>query len=132
MSAGGTSRQPASRRAMRVRSISARASGALSGGSASARSATTSTLVPPAPNRITGPNSGSTCVPAISSSARGRCTIGCTVKPSITASGRAAATRWRIASAALRTAAASASSSATPPTSLLWLICGERIFSTTG
>jgi hypothetical protein len=56
-------------RATRVRSISARASGTFSGGSATARSATTSTAVPPWPNRMTGPNTGSTLAPTISSCA---------------------------------------------------------------
>ena len=52
---------------MRVRSICARASAVLSGGSSSDLSRRISTAVPPWPNRITGPKVASEVTPAISS-----------------------------------------------------------------
>ena len=51
----------------RVRDITSRARCMLSGGSASAVSSTTSTDVPPWPNKITGPNCWSSRTPTISS-----------------------------------------------------------------
>ena len=59
-------------------------------------------------------------------------TMASTVKPSIFASGRAAATRASMRSAAASTAAGVSSPSATPPTSDLWVMSGDRIFSATG
>ncbi len=90
-----------------MRSTIARASGSLSGGRPMARSATSSTEVPPAPNSTTGPNVGSMLPPTMSSWVCARRTIACTVKPSMTASGRAADTRLSIDAAACRTAAPS-------------------------
>ena len=52
-----------------------------------------SVAVPPAPNRITGPNRRSSDTPSRSSCAFGHTIIGCTVKPWSRASGRAFATR---------------------------------------
>ena len=63
------------------------------------------------------------CAPGLSA-------IACTMKPSSFAAGAAAATRASIASAAASTASG-AKPSATPPTSDLWVISGERIFSAT-
>ena len=105
-----------------------RASTGLSGGRPRVRSATTSTAVPPWPNRITGPNTPSTMMPAISSCAPGRMTIGCTVNPSIFAEGRRAATRARMAVAAATTSASPFRSRTTPPTSDLCEMSGDRIF----
>ena len=117
---------------MRVRPTRSRARCALSGGSATARSAITSTAVPPCPNSTIGPKSASSARPTISSSAPGRRTIGCTMKPSSFASGRSARSRSAMRSAASRTLAASARSSATPPTSDLCVTSGERILSAAG
>ena len=95
---------PAAAWSTRVCAIRSWARRMLSGGRASARSATISTAVPPWPNRITGPNCGSSDAPTISSCAFGRRIIGCTVKPSIRAWGRCRRRRARsIASAAART-----------------------------
>ena len=97
-----------------------------------ARSASTSTAVPPWPNRITGPNTGSMLAPTISSRACERRTIDCTLRPASVASGRRCVTRASIACTAARSPAASSMSSTTPPTSDLWLMSGETIFSATG
>ena len=58
--------------------------------------------------------------------------IGCTVRPSIRASGRAARTFSSMVLAASFTFSGSASPSITPPTSDLWVMSGERILSATG
>jgi hypothetical protein len=63
---------------MRVRSIRSPASTLSSGGSAIAVSSITSTAMPPAPNRTTGPKIGSLLMPRISSCACLRTTIGWT------------------------------------------------------
>ena len=81
-----------------------RASGSFSGGRPTARSASTSTATPPAPNSTIGPNVGSVAMPAISSWAPGLLAIACTMKPSSRAVGAALATRASIASAAASTA----------------------------
>jgi hypothetical protein len=116
---------------MRVRAISARASGAFSGGSATARSATTSTAVPPWPNRITGPNSGSTwrrrSAPAPAAPHHGL------HREALTrASGRSRRDTASIARRAALVGVVQSSASATRPDVALVLICGDRIFSTTG
>ncbi len=132
-SAGGVSRKPRSSLATRVRATSARASGSLSGGSATARSASTSTAVPPWPNRITGPKTRSMLAPTISSCAPDlRSTIACTVKPAMRAAGRCARTRSSMSAAAARTCAAPARPSTTPPTSDLCEMSGLRILIATG
>ncbi len=102
-----------------------------SGGSATAVSATTSTEVPPAPNRMIGPNSGSSPMPTISSWAPGREIIACTVKPSMEASGALAATRSRMPWAALAAACGVRMPSTTPPTSDLWLMSRDRSLTAT-
>ncbi len=117
---------------MRVRPMSSRARCRLSGGSASALSSSTSTAVPPAPNRMTGPNSGSSTAPTMSSWAPGPPAMGCTVKPETRASGLSSDTRARISSAASRTASGVARSRRTPPTSDLCVMSGDRILSATG
>ena len=117
---------------MRVRSICARASAVLSGGSSSDLSPTISTAVPPWPNRITGPKVASAVTPAINSKAPGRTTISCTMKPSRRALGSARATLSSIRLAAASTCARPDRLSATPPTSDLWITSRERIFSATG
>ena len=61
----------------------------MSGGSATARSRSTSTAMPPAPKAIAGPNTGSRITPTMSSRPFGRRTIGSTVTPFTRASGRA-------------------------------------------
>jgi hypothetical protein len=53
-------------------------------------------------------------------------------KPSMRASGRVLATRASMSAAARSTAAGSARLSATPPTSVLCWMSGERILSATG
>ena len=58
--------------------------------------------------------------------------MACTVKPSITAPGCRRATRSSMVRAACSTAASVSRCRATPPTSLLCVICGDRIFSTAG
>ncbi len=114
-----------------MRAISVRARVMSSGGKASDLSLMTSTAVPPLPNTTTGPKVGSSARPAISSRPRGRWIMGCTVTPSITASGRMAATRASISRAAFTTAGSLDRFSTTPPTSDLWVICWDRIFTAT-
>ena len=115
---------------MRVRPISSCASRKSSGGSASALSLMTSTAVPPAPNTTTGPKVGSSAIPAISSRALRRRTIGWTVTPAMRASGLAALARARMSEAASATACALVRFSRTPPTSDLCTISGDRILTT--
>ena len=91
-----------------------------------------STAVPPWPNKITGLKRTSSATPASNSSAPGRLTISCTMKPSTRACGLLARMRDSIASAATRTASGQARFKATPPTSLLCVISGEGILITTG
>ena len=50
----------------------------------------------------------------------------------ISASGRFSLARVVIRSKAARTLSSEARFNTTPPTSVLWVICGEWIFSTTG
>ena len=63
---------------------------------------------------------------------RGRRSMACTVKPSMAASGRSLATRARMPSTAVHTCSRFCKSKATPPTSDLCEICGDRILITTG
>ena len=105
-----------------------RASTGLSGGRPRARSASTSTAVPPWPNRTTGPKTSSTITPAISSWAPARITMGSREKPSIRASGFLTAIVASMAVAAAATSAWPLRPRATPPTSDLWLMSGDRIF----
>ena len=103
-----------------------------SGGRASDLSLITSTAVPPRPNTTTGPKVGSSARPAISSRPRGRWIIGCTVTPSMTASGRS----WRdalqhVPRGVHRPPCSLDRFSATPPTSDLCAICCDRIFTAT-
>jgi len=73
---------------MRVSWISSLTRNLFSGGSATARSPMTSTIVPPAPKVITGPNTGSLVTPIISSRPFGLTIIGSIEMPSIFALGR--------------------------------------------
>ena len=116
----------------RVRPISSWARRRSSGGSASALSSTISTAVPPRPNTTTGPNTGSSAMPQISSRAFGRRIIGCTVTPSRRAPGRSSRARRRMSRAASRTASALTRFKRTPSTSDLCGMSGERIFTATG
>src|SRR5262249_13483672 len=88
-----------------------------------------STATPPQPTPMIGPTCGSCRTPISISSPS---TISCTRKPSIVAPASCASSRAAMRSAAARTASASARCSATPPTSVLWLACGETIFTATG
>ena len=114
-----------------MRAISSCASFRSSGGSASALSLITSTAVPPRPNTITGPKVGSSAMPAMSSRAFGRSTIGWIVTPVMRASGLAARARSRISAVASRTARSLVRLSRTPPTSDLCTMSGDRILTTT-
>ena len=67
---------------------SPRVSARLSGGSPIARSRMISAAVPPCPNRITGPKTGSSAMPARSSKACGRLLISSMAKPVRRAAGR--------------------------------------------
>ena len=95
-----------------------------------ATSCRSSTSFPPRPNVMTLPNAGSVFPPISTSSPLGACFA--TMIPVIVASGA-----WVAAFCMMVWYAASASSGfsipmMTPPTSLLWMICGETIFMTTG
>ncbi len=127
--AGGWSRQPASSRAVRVRPISARARARFSGGRSNPSSGSISAAVP-RPKAIQGPNMASS--PRRSRNSCPRPAWRCTRKPVSRASGRAAATRAAISSAARRTAAAVIRPRATPPTSVLRGRSGLKIFRTMG
>ena len=78
-----------SRRATRVRAIRRAASTRFSGGMATAKSRSTSAIVPPAPKEMTGPNTGSDFTPAISSRMSRPAAMRSSVTPRISASGRA-------------------------------------------
>ena len=122
---------PAAERQTRVCRIRSRARLRSSGGSACAVSRSTSTAVPPAPNIMSGPKVGSTDMPRISSWARGRRIIGCTVKPLMLASGIRLRDRARSMSSAARSASSACSSpSRTPPTSDLCEMSSDRILTT--
>ena len=131
-SAAGTSRYALRMRETRVRPISSWARRRSSGGSASALSSMISTATPPRPNTTTGPNTGSSAMPQISSRALGRRIIGCTVTPSSRAPGRSCAARARISPAASRTAWALTRFRRTPSTSDLCGMSGENTFTATG
>ena len=114
---------------MRVWSIRSRASFMSSGGRATAVSATTSTDVPPAPNRMIGPKSGSSLTPTISSWAPGRSTIACTRE----AVDDARSAPWRQGARRCPAPPAPPPSGertprTTPPTSDLWLMSRDRSF----
>ena len=130
-SAGLRSRKPASSRPTRVRSIRSPASTSSSGGRAIAVSSITSTATPPAPNSTTGPKDGSRLMPSISSCACLRTTMGCTAKPAMSASGKLARTRFSIAAAASRAAAALSMFSTTPPASDLCVTAFDNSLTTT-
>ena len=86
----------------------------------------------PSPNRITGPNSGSTAAPRNSSRAYRRGCIRCTLNPVTSASGLHSATRATMLRAASSTASTLSSDRANPPTSRLRRILGARIATSTG
>ena len=117
---------------MRVLSIMSETRAALSGGSATARSRSTSTAMPPAPKVMAGPNTGSRAMPTMSSRPLPRETMRSTDTPVTRASGRRDFTLVIMYTYASRTACAFASPSRTPPTSLLWVMSGEWIFMTIG
>ena len=112
----------------RVEAIMLAISMALSGGSATARSRSTSTAVPPAPKVITGPKTLSCDTPSNNSRALSRWIIFSMVTPVMRALGWAAATSRIIETQAPRTACADLRFRRTPPTSLLCVISGESIF----
>ena len=118
--------------ATRVPFTRSRTRPALSGGNAMARSRSTSTAMPPAPNVRAGPKTGSRTTPTSSSRAWVEAAMGSIVTPASRALGRFAATEAIIAVKLPRTAAASAISSRTPSTSLLCGMSGESIFIATG
>ncbi len=89
-----------------------------------------STSVPPIPTVMTFPNAGSILPPTISSSPFFCCSS--TITPSITAVGLNAATPVTIFRNAASAPASSATGRTTPPASLLWTICAEMTFMTTG
>ena len=89
-------------------------------------------MVPPAPNAITGPKGSSVTTPMYSSRPRFLRAMACTVTPLMRASGCLARTASTMSCQMSRTAVAFITFSATPPTSLLWLMSGESIFSATG
>jgi hypothetical protein len=88
--------------------------------------------MPPAPNVIAGPKTSSVATPTISSRPCAFATMRSTDTPSTRACGRLRATVSIISAKAARTAPASGSPRRTPPTSLLCVMSGERIFITTG
>ena len=116
----------------RERSISRRARNWLSGGSSMAWSFISSIMVPPAPKAMTGPNGSSVTTPMYSSRPRCLRAMACTVTPLICAPGCFSRTASIMSCQMSRTAVAFITFRATPPTSLLWLMSGESIFSATG
>ena len=78
----------------------------------------------------TGPNTGSRKTPQTASIPPRSC--GATRKPRTLALGRRSRTRASIARAACAAASGDARPTTTPPTSVLWAMSGESIFSTVG
>jgi len=87
MFAGGRFRNCVSMRAARVRAIRLRVMKRFSGGSATARSRSTSTMVPPAPKVMTGPKARSRVTPTSSSRPWLASNMRSTVTPTIRAFG---------------------------------------------
>ena len=81
---------------------------------------------------MTGPNGSSVTTPTYSSRPRLWRAMRCTVTPFRRASGRWRCTLCIMLLNTSRTATEFSTFSATPPTSLLWLMSGESIFSATG
>ena len=84
------------------------------------------------PAIMTVPKTGSFLMPRISSTPSRASTIVWTVTPSMRAAGLFAATDAIMESNAALTPVSERTLSATPPTSVLWVMSGERILSTTG
>ncbi len=129
---GGRLRNAPSSGSIRARLMRCSMMKSLSGGSATVRVFRSSTTAPPAPNVITGPNTGSRPIPTTSSRSRGAWYMRSTVTPTTLASGRSRFARVTSSLNVRRTEWASSTSSRTPSTSDLWRISGELIFMATG